>query len=827
MRILWKKVYREFRHNRFRSFVILFSVAIAVGLLVGLANSWTEIDASLEKNHTKTRNADVRLNFEPQWIDEQNVSAILNNETLRDEAGLASNDPVEGRIFLRAQIQYKSENYSTYWIALNSTKDNKNQINQLGVHKGINYFENPSTPKALLDYHFAESIMLGKGVKVGEELTIFYGNESYGPVEIAGIVHDAEYTYMVDDQTFMPLMGDLCVLYLPLEWTWNELYDKGEISQKNVINQILVKTDERSPEAADRALETLRPFLAQNNAYYYSTRYDATPDYIMFLSDAGLMDRFGYAFGGVGLIIGAIVVYNSLVKLVGSQRTYIGLMEAMGAKRREIATHFALMGIILGFFGWILGCILGFLLSWTMTEMIVPIYGFQYTAHVINWELYGIAFIATMSIMVIFSTLACLPVFRITPREAMTNVFVRAGASRLWFERYISRIPKFGGFSTIIPLREVFMHKRRSALTAIAIAVSSVVLVASAGFMTSFFYGIDQNYSKYETYDVQVLFQEDIQSQEELLQYMRGIGGVDPNAVEPMFSRGVVIATEKNGATEYDAAILQCFWRNSELRNFHVIKGQQGTSSNRILAGMTLAKDIGLSVGQDVTLSNKEDLSGIEVGGIVGQLLDNYLLWTLEDLYKHPELFGITNGTVNGVIFKVEEDADLNTIRSQLASEYGGIVAFVDTHKTRESLEAMMEVLLAMLVVFAVVGLIVLGVFAFNTVFLAYMDREMEYLALRAIGSKRRSLYKIVGIETLIIGLIGFIVAIPLGYITSAWIFDYMTKGRWYLPVHIPIEIWVLVAVLSLMSVFLAAAVIAWRTNRMKMADVMRNRQIG
>ncbi|MHA2233433.1 MAG: ABC transporter permease, partial [Candidatus Hodarchaeales archaeon] len=308
---------------------------------------------------------------------------------------------------------------------------------------------------------------------------------------------------------------------------------------------------------------------------------------------------------------------------------------------------------------------------------------------------------------------------------------------------------------------------------------------------------------------------------------MRGIDGVDPSAVEPMFSRGVVIATEKNGATEYDAAILQCFWRNSELRNFHVIKGQQGTSPNRILAGMTLAKDLSLSVGQDVTLSNKEDLSGIEVGGIVGQLLDNYLLWTLEDLYQHPELFGITNGTVNGVIFKVEEDANLNTIRSQLAGEYGGIVAFVDTHKSRESLEAMMEVILAMLVVFAVVGLIVLGVFAFNTVFLAYMDREMEYLALRAIGSKRRSLYKIVGIETLIIGLIGFIVAIPLGYITSAWIFDYMTKGRWYLPVHIPIEIWVVVAILSLTSVFLAAAAIAWRTNRMKMADVLRNRQIG
>jgi ABC-type antimicrobial peptide transport system permease subunit len=830
LRILWKKVYREFRYNRFRSLVIFLSVAIAVGLLVGLANSWNEIEASLEKNHSEMANADVRLQFAPGWIDEGNVTAIENNETLINAAGLAAENPVEGRIYLRAQVQYKAENYTTYWIGLNNTKDNPNKINKLERYEGKNYFEDPSAPKALMDFHFAASIMLGKNVEVGEQVTIFYGNVSFGPIEIDGIVRDAEYTYMVDDQTYMPLMGDLCVLYLPLEWTQEELYSKGQISQKNVINQILVKTEERSNEAADRAIEALDPYLAQQNAYFFPVRYDLTPDYIMFMSDAGLMDRFGYAFGGIGLIIGAIVVYNSLAKLVGSQRTYIGLMEAMGAKRREIILHFVLMGTVLGFLGWILGCVFGFLLSYAITEMIAPVYGFKYTAHVINWELYILAFIATMAIMVAFSTLACLPILRITPREAMTNVYVRAGASRLWFERFIAKIPKLGGFTIIIPLREVFMNKRRSALTAIAIAVSSIVLVASAGFMSSFFYGIDQNYSEYEKYDIQVLFEEDILSQEELVSYVRGLDGVEPDAVEPMLSRGVTVHSYQNGDVEQESAVIQCFWRNSTLRNFHVIRGEKGTSTNRILAGLTLAKDIGLSVDQEISLENQGEVQGMKIGGIVGQLLDNYLLWRLEDLYEVEEnqgLFGISRGTVNGVIFNVNEDADLNAIRTQLVSRFGGITAFIDIHKFKETIEAMMETLLVMGTIFAVVGLIVLGVFAFNTVYLSYLDREMEYLALRAIGSKRRSLYKIVGIETIVIAIIGFAMAIPLGYLTSSWIFDYLTKGRWYLPVYIPLEIWIVVAILSIFSVLLAAVAIAWRTNRMKMADVLRNRQIG
>ncbi|MFW9914618.1 MAG: ABC transporter permease [Candidatus Thorarchaeota archaeon] len=827
MRILWKKVYREFRHNRFRSLVILLSVAIAVGLLVGLANAWSGIEASVEKNQLKTRNAEVRLNFEPKWINEQNVTAIADNAALKEEAGLASENLAEGRIFLRAQVQYKSENYSAYWIALNNTQNEPNQINKLLKYKGQNYFSNPSAPEILLDYHFgANQPLLGKNVKIDEELKIFYGNKSYGSVEVKGIVRDAEYSYVVDDQTFMPFMGDLCVFYAPLEWTRNQLFANGEIPAQNVINQILIKTDEHSTKAADHAIEVLGPFLAANNAYFYPVTYKTTPDYNMITSDAGTLDRFGYAFGGIGLIIGAIVVYNSLVKLVGSQRTYIGLMEAMGAKRREITLHFILMGIILGFFGWILGCIFGYLLSWTMVELMVPVYGYKYTAHVMPWDLFALAFVATMAIMIIFSILACLPVLRITPREAMTNIYVRAGARRLWLERFLSKIPKLGGLTFLIPLREVFMHKRRSTLTAIAIAVSSIVVIASAGFLTSFFYAVDQNYSKYETYDVQVIFENDIQSQKELLEYVRSIDGVDPGAVEPMFSRGLYVARERNGETAFSAATIQCFWRNSSLRNPHVIKGEKETSRNQILAGKTIAKDIGLSVNQEVTLDHTTPLK-VKIGGIVGQLFDNYLIWTLEDLYEYPELFGISEGTVNGVIFNVEEGANLNTIRSQLVGRFGGILAFVNVEETKRLLGAMMELLLVVMGIFYAVGLIVLGVFAFNTIFLAMLDRQMEYVALRAIGARRRSLYKIIGLETLIIAVIGFIAAIPIGYYASSWLFDYIMRGRWYLPVYLPLEIWVVVAILSFASVFLAAATIAWRTNRMSLPDVLRDRQIG
>ena len=116
--------------------------------------------------------------------------------------------------------------------------------------------------------------------------------------------------------------------------------------------------------------------------------------------------------------------------------------------------------------------------------------------------------------------------------------------------------------------------------------------------------------------------------------------------------------------------------------------------------------------------------------------------------------------------------------------------------------------------------------FTFNTIYIAYSDREMEYLALRAQGMKRRTLLKIIALETSFFGTIGFLISIPIGYVASYWAFDYMLGGNWYIQLNIPIEMWIFLFVMTLSSVLLAAVLVARRINNAKMPDLLRNRQI-
>ena len=60
------------------------------------------------------------------------------------------------------------------------------------------------------------------------------------------------------------------------------------------------------------------------------------------------------------------------------------------------------------------------------------------------------------------------------------------------------------------------MNKKRSLSTVFAVAVSMIILVASASMMIDIMIGINQNYSDYEKYDVNVVLGESISEQEVL-----------------------------------------------------------------------------------------------------------------------------------------------------------------------------------------------------------------------------------------------------------------------------------------------------------------------
>jgi ABC-type antimicrobial peptide transport system permease subunit len=108
---------------------------------------------------------------------------------------------------------------------------------------------------------------------------------------------------------------------------------------------------------------------------------------------------------------------------------------------------------------------------------------------------------------------------------------------------------------------------------------------------------------------------------------------------------------------------------------------------------------------------------------------------------------------------------------------------------------------------------------------LAMMDREMEFLALQAMGSKRRTILKVIFLENVLYGTFGLIIGVPLSLALLQPSFDYLIEGM-YMPAYVPLELWVIVTSSIIFCVFLSTALLAWRTWRSSLPDMLYNRMI-
>lgn len=813
MKILTKKIFREFRFNKFRSLVIVITVAITITLGIGLLNIKDSYDATIAAHHENLNNADLRIRLN-EYIPENNLSSWLSDQDVQS-AGVEN---LEGRIFLYTTVTYKGEDYKAYTIGVNFSL---NEINTLDIISG----DVPSTDsEIILEKHFKSVFLSGPTpIEVTESITVNYGPLSDN-FSISGIAIDSDYFYPVDEQTNSAAFnGELCIIYVPLQRLQTFLGVEG-------VNEILVKTSIRSHKASQEADHALTDVLGPEKIFIQNVLYwDETPDYEFFYFD-NPHDKFGLVFGAFGLIAGATAIYNSLSKLVQAQRTHIGLYGALGAKKRDVFSHYLGFGVILG----LIGIGIGWLGAAGLSTVGVTIRGEWHGFTVIRVGNDPIVWIGGSLFSIIFigivSFLATMPVLSLTPREAMVAPYSKSqlGKEPL-LEKLLQPFRIFRRLSTAVPLRTVFMNKKRSLSTVIAVATSMIILVAAGSMIFDLFYSMDQNFTYYEKHDVNVYLQKPI-PEWSIKNYVQDIEGIAD--VEGYIGTQVFISDFDHEAVRVP---LHAFHENSTLRDYHVIKGNKNLEmsdlgKNSILIGSELAKEHGIKVGETITVTfDPFNSFSLEIVGITGELFDTALLWTIEGLQKNTAFVqGIaTSENVTGLVFSFDDDVTETRkaeIKSQIVNQFYPYV-YSETNEMLVTIEAMMEAMMGLLIFIGLLGLIALILFTFSSMSLAMMDREMEFLALQAMGSKRRTILKVIFLENALYGAFGLIIGIPLTLALLEPSFDYLIEGM-YMPVYVPPELWVIIICSIIFCVFLSTALLAWRTWRSPLPDMLHHRGI-
>ncbi|NPD90312.1 MAG: FtsX-like permease family protein [Asgard group archaeon] len=821
MKILTKKIFREMKENKFRSLSIIIIIALTVMLLAGLRASHPVLFNTYELNQRYYDVADGTFTFsEPMELN--NVTAIKNNIEFMDQNNIAN---IEGRIHYLTEITFKGEKFQAVIFGI----DYPNEVNQLVIEKSATDIDNEkhilqSNSSCLVETHFAGGLF-GQGVELDDQIEVRFPDSEMN-FTVKGIAQDSYYSYMVDEASNMPLLGNLAVIWMNIQIAQQLRYEGNPL-----INQVLFTVEDRlNKDQILTAADALSYFFGNHNIPANAMKFvvfDETDEYNMFIGDAGAVDKMGTIFGIIGLIICIVIIFNTLNKMVYAQRKNIGIFLAMGSSKRKILFHFAGFTLILTISGIIIGIPLAFGLAIGMSQMVVgKLYGFHQIDLSIPAMEFVYAGVITLCTCITCSILSAWTITKATPREAMAASFTRIKkVSKTFAEKIFGWIPMFKPIHMIVPLREVFLKKKKSLITILALITSMIFLVNSLAMVYNIFDIMIVNFDEYNTYDVQIILENPVHI-DYINQFMKNdsieaLKDIDQHEIFIDVYTKIIHNGELLSWTE-----LVCYQENSSLRSFNIIEGsitqKSDLSNSTILLGNAIAGKYDLGLHDEIEVGILGNYS-VEIVGLVGELIDYSVLWTYEAFQESGVslYFGLLNNWVNGIIFDVNENANLNKIRDEFEKQFE-IAFWIESETAKEATLAFMEAMLGMMIVLLGVGLLISILFSFQSMYVAFMDRQQDFLSLKAMGTKNKHIRRIVFWENAILSFFSLILTIPIGYLTYWWTLDYMLEDKFYMPTSIPWFAWPSVLILSLLALWLATSRLLRKIKKMKLANELR-----
>ncbi len=327
-----------------------------------------------------------------------------------------------------------------------------------------------------------------------------------------------------------------------------------------------------------------------------------------------------------------------------------------------------------------------------------------------------------------------------------------------------------------IGYRDLGRNRRRSVFTMLAVALGLALLIVMNGYIAGVMEDSLQNSIRLQTghlqlralsYEVEELslqWQDLLAAADELAAQARGIAGVQ-TAAPVVWARAILnTANESVGLQLHGIDVTSSHY--APVRD-GLVAGAYLASDDRggVLLGERLADDLGLTVGDNVSLtvinaSNVPEEAIFTIRGIFSTGVATYDEASVLAPLARVQAFAGTGSRASAVILLLDDQEQAVTVAAALA----GPTVNALTWQTMNSffLETMQTAMSFYYLLDGIVMLIVAVIVA-NTLLMAVFERIREMGILAALGMKGRHIMQMMLIEATILSLFGIIVGIGIG----------------------------------------------------------------
>jgi putative ABC transport system permease protein len=527
---------------------------------------------------------------------------------------------------------------------------------------------------------------------------------------------------------------------------------------------LALRLDDPSPAAAEETVAAVRSYLTSVSGFAGFSDLPAVraPGDWPAKDDTEQFARLLGVITVLALLSALVLISNTMSTLVAEQTREIGVMRALGARRRQVGTVYLRTALLLGALGAMVGVVLGILLANALAGM----FGSAFWAVDVGFGVDRRVLLVSLAVGLLVPPLAALPAIRrglrVDLREAL-----EASGSALGGQDAADRALRRAGFLprvAQIGLRNVGRRKRRSLATAVIVALAVGNLLAVLAIAQAATQATRSAWGDHLE-DVQIWTTGRAPFDERAERAIRSTPGVAE--AEPVLKNTVglggreafVWGVEADPLFRYRLADGRWFDAGEAERGERVaviernLASVAGVAVGDRVALETAAGDVDLRI---VGIAKNQQENGTAlyvpldtVRGVLGRPTGASSYWIRADSQEHA--------FVDGTTARVEDR--LGALGFEVASEIR-YVAERDEIAANSTLTTSIAVLGFVIVAMSMVGLA-------NAITTNVLERTREIGILRSIGARARDIRRIFTTEGVALALLGWLIGIPLGYLLT------------------------------------------------------------
>ena len=453
----------------------------------------------------------------------------------------------------------------------------------------------------------------------------------------------------------------------------------------------------------------------------------------------------------------AMAAYVMITRLVHSQRPQIGILLANGFTKRQVLRHYLGYGIVPGLLGSIPGAVAGVFLARVITGLYTGFISVPIT--VIRF--YPLTLFTAVALGLLATLLAAaapaLAASRLSPAESMRGSAPAGRGRASLVERLVPPLRRLP-IRWRMTLRGIERNPRRTIYTVIGVVLSLTLVLVSWGMLDTIEHLMDRQFVQIQKEDARVTFSAPVGAAD--LAALEGIDGVA--TVEP--SLELPIAIEANG-DRYETFLIAVDGDTSMHTFFTGANTTTTLPTDGVLAGIGVADQLNLAAGDPVTVT---------VGGVdltlsthVSEFIDEPLGSMVYISESYAEQLAGVPLPATSALLTYEAGANSSDIRNAIV-EMPQVAAFEDAKAIYNIMTDYMALFYVFIGVMLAFGAAMAFALIFNTMSVNIAERSREVATLLAVGTRRRTISRLITTENLLVAAIGIPLGLAVGYLTSA-----------------------------------------------------------